>query len=106
MMTRSLTWNSIFLVHREDAEERQRSMVDHGLEAQEWGSGQPSPHTMVTLQACGLQSPEASGAGSLHGALICLIAQRGGVQAAPQSNSGAEVHRFLGEVGRWELLCA
>ena len=45
MMTRSLTWNSIFLVHREDAEERQRSMVDHGLEAQEWGSGQPSPHT-------------------------------------------------------------
>ena len=27
-MTRNLSWKSIFLVHREDAEERQRSMVD------------------------------------------------------------------------------
>ena len=28
VMTRSLSWRSIFLVHREDAEERQRSMED------------------------------------------------------------------------------
>ena len=28
VMTRSQSWGSIFLVHREDAEERQRSMED------------------------------------------------------------------------------
>ena len=40
----------------------------------------------VALQTHGLQSLEAPGAGSLHGALICLIAHRGGGHAAPWSN--------------------
>ena len=54
----------------------------------------------VTLQAHGLQSPEAPGARSLHGALIVFLhrqevaVQRCGVTA------GAEVHRCLGAVGR------
>ena len=40
----------------------------------------------VTLQARGLNSPEAPGAGSLHGALIRLFAQRGSGRAALWSN--------------------
>ena len=40
----------------------------------------------VTLQTHGLQSPKAPGARSLHGAFICLFAQRGHGRAAPWSN--------------------
>ena len=40
----------------------------------------------VTLQAHGLQSPEAPGARSLYGALISLLAQTGGDRAALWSN--------------------
>ena len=39
-----------------------------------------------TLQTHGLQSPEAPGARSPHGALMSLFAQRGGGRAVPWSN--------------------
>ena len=50
----------------------------------------------VTLQARGLQSPEAPGAGSLHGALIRLFPQRGGGRAAPWSNCWHRSTRMSG----------
>ena len=82
-MTSSQSWRNIFLVHREDTEINGGHMARRPRsEAQANLVHTPS----VTLQAPGLQSLEAPSAGSLHGALICLIAQRGGGHAAPWSN--------------------
>ena len=99
-MTRNLSWRSIFLVHREDAEERQRSMEDTwprgpGVRLRPTESTHPGSHCrhmvckalrLPVLGAC--MGPSSA---FLH--REDMVVQRCGVTA------GTEVHRCLGGVG-------
>ena len=109
-MTRNLSWRSIFLVHREDAEERQRSMEDTwprglGMRLRPTESTHPGSHCrhmvckalrLPVLGAC--MGPSSA---FLH--REDMVVQRRGVTA------GTEVRRCLRVVGRLqrerEVLC-
>ena len=99
-MTRNLSWRSIFLVHREDAEERQRSMEDTwprglGMRLRPTESTHPGSHCRhmvckaVRLPVLGARMGPSSV--FLHREEVVM--QRRGVTA------GTEVHRCLGAAG-------
>ena len=99
-MTRNLSWKSIFLVHREDAEERQRSMEDTwpqgpGVRLRPTESTHPGSHCrhvvckalrLLVLGAC-------TGPSSVFLHREEVAVQRCGVTVGPL------VHRCLGAAG-------
>ena len=100
-MTRNLSWRSIFLVHREDAEERQRSREDTwprgpGVRLRPTESTHPGTHCRhmvckaVRLPVLGARMGPSSV--FLHREEVVM--QRRGVTA------GTEVHGCLGVAGR------